>query len=68
MVKKIENPADGEVPRGFKGEVEAIRSHRDVLDRAGRAAPFARLLEMIPAHATRENPVLMEHIAAPAHA
>ncbi|MEZ5327258.1 MAG: transcription-repair coupling factor [Verrucomicrobiales bacterium] len=68
MVKKVESSADREVLHGSKGEVEAVRSHRDVLDRAGRAAPFAQLLNKIPAHATRENPVLMEHISAPAHA
>ena len=53
---------------GSRGEVEAVRSHRDVLERSGNSVPFARLLGQIPAHATPENPLLLEHVAGPAHA
>ena len=50
------------------GVVEVSRSHREVLVRAGRAVPFAERLAQIPGHATRENQLHFELIAAPAHA
>ncbi|MGK0185662.1 MAG: transcription-repair coupling factor (superfamily II helicase), partial [Verrucomicrobiales bacterium] len=45
-----------------------VRSHHEVLERAGKATPFSQLLNQIPAHATQENPLLIEHVAGPAHA
>lgn len=53
---------------GSSGEVQAVRSHHEVLERVGSTVPFAGILDRIPAHATQENPVLLEHVAGPAHA
>lgn len=67
MVNRSASSADGAGSDASSGDVVAVRSHREVLERAGKTAPFSRLLNKIPAHATCENPVLIEHVAGPAH-
>lgn len=68
MAKHAESSASGGDPDSPEVEIEAVRSHREVLERAGKAAPFARLLQPIPGHLAPEAPVLLEHVAGPAHA
>ena len=63
-----ENTEVSPAEESFSGDVTPVRSHHDVLEWAGSTAPFSQLLNQIPNHATREKPLLFEHVAGPAHA